>query len=103
MAPPLSRRLSDMARSQTTEIQYSLRDVPLFAGLRPDRLEKIQRRCAWRHYEPGEWIVDYLGTFDDVFFIAKGGSPRHHLLAFGQSRELFLTGSWRCGRGVCRH
>ena len=31
-----------------------------------------RRRCAWRRYEPGESIVDYLDTSDDVFFIISG-------------------------------
>jgi len=34
--------------------------------------EKLERRCAWRRYERGEPIVDYLDASGDVFFIASG-------------------------------
>jgi CRP-like cAMP-binding protein len=37
-----------------------------------DTLTRIQKRCGWRNYEPGEPIVDYLDASDDVFFIAAG-------------------------------
>jgi CRP/FNR family cyclic AMP-dependent transcriptional regulator len=60
-----------MARSQA-EKQYSLGRITVFSGLPPDRLERIERRCSWRRYEPAESIVNYLDTSDDVFFIALG-------------------------------
>jgi CRP/FNR family transcriptional regulator, cyclic AMP receptor protein len=61
-----------MERSQTMESQYSLRGMPFFAGLRSDVLQSIQRQCAWRRYEPGEGIVEYRDTSNDVFFIVEG-------------------------------
>ena len=61
-----------MERSQTAEQQHSLKGIPFFAVLKPDVLDQIQRRCAWRRYEPEGLIVDYLDTSDDVFFVIEG-------------------------------
>jgi CRP/FNR family transcriptional regulator, cyclic AMP receptor protein len=62
-----------MTQSHATRPQYySLKGVAIFAGLSSDALERIQRRCCWRRYEPGEPIVDYLDASDDVFFITAG-------------------------------
>ncbi len=61
-----------MARAQITKNQYSLGRIAIFAGLPQDRLQRIERRCSWRRYEPAESIVDYLDVSDDVFFIALG-------------------------------
>jgi CRP/FNR family cyclic AMP-dependent transcriptional regulator len=61
-----------MARSHVTEPHYSLAGVAIFARLPREALEQIERRCAWRRYERGEPIVDYLDASDDVFFIASG-------------------------------
>jgi CRP-like cAMP-binding protein len=61
-----------MARAEATEPQYSLAGIGIFAALPRDALERIQRRCAWRRYEPGEPIVDYLDASDDVFFVVSG-------------------------------
>src|SRR5262249_35863955 len=60
------------ARSRFADKQYSLARIAIFAGLPTDRLERIERRCAWRRYEPGEPIVNYLDASDDVFFISIG-------------------------------
>jgi CRP-like cAMP-binding protein len=49
-----------------------LEKVAVFRELAPDTLARVQKRCGWRHYEPGEPIVDYLDASDDVFFIAAG-------------------------------
>jgi CRP-like cAMP-binding protein len=61
-----------MTRSPTTPGSQSLQKVAVFQGLPADALTRIQRRCSWRSYEPGEPIVDYLDASDDVFFIATG-------------------------------
>jgi len=61
-----------MSRSQVTQSENSLKGVAIFAALPSDAVERIQRRCAWRRYAPGEPIVDYLDGSDDVFFIALG-------------------------------
>jgi CRP-like cAMP-binding protein len=61
-----------MARSQATQTTQSLEKVAVFSGLPADTLARIEKRCGWRRYEPGEPIVDYLDASDDVFFIAAG-------------------------------
>jgi len=61
-----------MTRSQTTQPQSSLKGIAIFAGLSADALQRIERRCAWRRYQPGEPVVDYLDASDDVFFVAAG-------------------------------
>jgi CRP/FNR family cyclic AMP-dependent transcriptional regulator len=66
-------REAGMTQSHTARPQYySLKGVAIFAGLPAKALERIQRRCSWRRYEPGEPIVDYLDASDDVFFITAG-------------------------------
>jgi len=50
----------------------SLEKVAIFAGLPADSLARIEKRCSWRRYEPGESIVDYLDASNDVYFIAAG-------------------------------
>jgi CRP/FNR family transcriptional regulator, cyclic AMP receptor protein len=66
---PRQRR---MERSQIAVLPYTLAGISIFAGLTPEVLEAIQRRCAWRRYEPDEPIVGYLDSSDDVFFVASG-------------------------------
>lgn len=61
-----------MARAPAKHSQYSLEGIAIFADLPADRSERIQQRCSWRRYEPGDPIVDYLDTSDDVYFIAEG-------------------------------
>src|SRR5262249_49644645 len=61
-----------MARSQVADKQYSLARIAVFAELPPDGVKRIEQRCAWRRYEPGEQIVNYLDASDDVFFISVG-------------------------------
>ncbi len=61
-----------MSPAQPTKIEQSLKKVGVFSGLPADALARIQKRCSWRTYEPGEPIVDYLDASDDVFFIAAG-------------------------------
>jgi CRP/FNR family cyclic AMP-dependent transcriptional regulator len=65
-------RGAPMAQSQATQPQSSLKGIAIFAGFPTDALERIQLRCAWRRYVPGEPIVDYLDASDDVFFIVVG-------------------------------
>lgn len=52
----------------------SLARISIFADLPPATLERIQRRCEWRLYEPGQQIVHYEDTSDDVFFLTKGSA-----------------------------
>jgi len=61
-----------MARSTVTKTDPSLDGIAIIARLSPHALEALQRRCAFRRYEPGESIVDYLDRTDEVFFIILG-------------------------------
>ena len=61
-----------MTRSQTPEPQYTLAGIAIFSNLPRNALGTVHRRCSWRRYEPGEPIVDYLDSSDDVFFVASG-------------------------------
>jgi CRP-like cAMP-binding protein len=61
-----------MGQSHVIQPQYSLEGVTLLKGLSSESLQRIQQRCSWRRYEPGEPIVEYLDRSDDVFFLISG-------------------------------
>ncbi len=61
-----------MARSPVTQADCSLGGVTIFADLPGKALERVQQCCSWRRYQPGEPIVDYLDSSDDVFFLISG-------------------------------
>jgi len=61
-----------MTRPDAAHVSQSLKRISIFAALPPDSLAEIEKRCRWRHCEPGETIVDYLDSSNDVFFIARG-------------------------------
>jgi len=61
-----------MQRSNSTEPLQALARISIFAGLPSADLERIQRRCDWRLYEPGQQIVHHEDATDDVFFLAEG-------------------------------
>lgn len=60
-----------MARSQATQAG-SLAGITILARLSPDALERVEQNCTWRRYQPGESIVGYLDSSDEVFFIIEG-------------------------------
>jgi CRP-like cAMP-binding protein len=62
----------EMARSPHQESEFSLSDITIFAKLPADALDRLRQSCAWREYEPGDPIVEYLDNSNDVFFIAAG-------------------------------
>jgi CRP/FNR family cyclic AMP-dependent transcriptional regulator len=68
------RRLLEcaMLRSHSGQAPQSLKEIAVLAGLPPETLARIQKHFAWRRYEPGEPIVDYLDTSNEVFFICAG-------------------------------
>ena len=61
-----------MGQNQIMQSKYSLAKIRVLLGLPPAALERIQRRCTWRGYQPGAPIVDYLDSSDNVFFITEG-------------------------------
>jgi CRP/FNR family transcriptional regulator, cyclic AMP receptor protein len=66
------KALRKMARSHVRQTDCSLAGVAIFAGLPEKALERVQQHCSWRSYEPGESIVGYLDSSDDVFFVISG-------------------------------
>jgi CRP/FNR family cyclic AMP-dependent transcriptional regulator len=58
--------------SQVTSLGNSLDGISLFAGLESSVRAQIGERCAWHSYEQGAWIVNYLDSSNDVFFIVAG-------------------------------
>jgi len=61
-----------MEQPQSAEPKDTLAGVAIFAGLPAQVLERVHKHCAWRRYEPGESIVDYLDSTDEVFFVSTG-------------------------------
>src|SRR4029078_9445503 len=62
-----------MAHSQRAKFTPSLRGISLFAALESSILGQISDRCVWRFYAPGDCVLNYLDSSNDVFFIAAGG------------------------------
>ena len=44
----------------------------MFAQIHGDAIARLDKRCAWRCYQRGEPIVDYLDETDDVHFVVSG-------------------------------
>jgi CRP-like cAMP-binding protein len=61
-----------MERSQVTELEFTLAGIRVFADLPGRVLKNLHETCSWQHYKPGDPIVDYLDTSDDVFFVTHG-------------------------------
>ena len=60
-----------MTQAPAAQSRNTLKGIAILASL-PTRSRRIERRCAWKHYAPGEPILDYLDKSDDVFFIVLG-------------------------------
>ena len=50
----------------------TLDGVPLWRGIAPEALKRVQARCRWKHYREAEDILSYLDRSDDVYFIVEG-------------------------------
>ena len=83
-----------MDQSQTIPTRYSLTGIAILAGLRAATLERLRRGCAWRRYEPGESIVDYLDTSDDVFFVTAG---KVHVTIYSHAGKVVSFGELAAG------
>ena len=55
-----------------TDLQETLASIGLFAGLPPDKIETVSRRCSWRRYGPGQQILGHLDDTKDVYFVVQG-------------------------------
>jgi CRP/FNR family transcriptional regulator, cyclic AMP receptor protein len=61
-----------MAHTDATDKHQSLARIAIFSSLSPESVKRIEQRCAWKRYGPGEPIVSYLDASDDVFFVVLG-------------------------------
>ena len=61
-----------MAQPQPALTRNSLKGIAIFSGLTPAAIERIERRCAWKRFAPGEPILSYLDKSDEVFFVVLG-------------------------------
>jgi CRP-like cAMP-binding protein len=61
-----------MVRSTGTNSSASLAGIAILRRLSAEALTDLQQHCAFRRYEQGELIVDYLDQSDDVYFIISG-------------------------------
>jgi CRP-like cAMP-binding protein len=50
----------------------SLKQVAIFAGLKPETLRRLESRCRWHTYHPGKEIVAFRDTATDVYFLTDG-------------------------------
>jgi len=55
-----------------TEAGYRLEGIELLAGLPPETLRNLEKRCRWRRYRDGEQILDRHSDDRDVYFVVKG-------------------------------
>ena len=97
-ALPRGRRPGSAWSGLRSRFSVTLAGISIFAGLKQEALGDHQR-AAWRRYEQGEPIVDYLDPSDDGL---RGERRRTaDLLSAGQ-REL---SDWerRHLRRICRH
>lgn len=54
------------------EISRTLSAITLLQGLDEDERLHLEGRCHWRHYAPGETVLERGGECRDVLFIAQG-------------------------------
>jgi len=74
-----------MTSPQSAQFPQSLKAVSIFTGLSDDKLTALKKRCAWRHYEAGESILDHLDASDEVFFISAGEARASIYSALGKA------------------
>ena len=61
-----------MTQAKPATSGQSLDSVAIFSAVSAGSRDRIQKRCNWCRYEPGEFIVDYLDASNDVYFIVAG-------------------------------
>jgi len=54
--------------------QRSLASLPLFAGLDAQELRSLEQHARWRHFKPGERILESGSDSRDVFFMLQGSA-----------------------------
>jgi CRP-like cAMP-binding protein len=59
-------------RTVAPDSTRSLAGIELLAALAPAQLQTVERRCAWRKWQPGEQIIDRETLGNDVYFVVRG-------------------------------
>jgi CRP/FNR family cyclic AMP-dependent transcriptional regulator len=59
-------------KAAAPESARSLGGVELLESLTPAQLQAVERRCAWRKWQPGEQIIDRETLGNDVYFVVRG-------------------------------
>lgn len=54
------------------KVSRSLGEVALFRNVPEESLRRIEQRCSWRTFQPGEQVIDYKDGSRDVFFLVSG-------------------------------
>jgi CRP/FNR family cyclic AMP-dependent transcriptional regulator len=56
------------------DAKRSLRRVRIFASLDTETLDRLEKRCRWRNYRPGQEVIQYRGTAAEVYFLISGSA-----------------------------
>ncbi len=73
-------------RSSTME---SLANIPLFADLPEEAINRYSKTCSWRRYDENELIIDYDDNSRDVRFIVSGNV--RIILRIATGKEVILA------------
>lgn len=60
------------AKPSRSEMPRSLAHVDLFATLKDEARQALERRCLWRRWATGEQIIDRETISNDVYFLVSG-------------------------------
>jgi CRP/FNR family transcriptional regulator, cyclic AMP receptor protein len=83
-----------LARAAEPSI-LGLRNIELFEGLAPSRLEEIARQCRWRRYVADEQIISREAADHDVYMIIAG---RVRVTTFSAAGREVVFGEMRGGQ-----
>jgi CRP/FNR family transcriptional regulator, cyclic AMP receptor protein len=68
--------------STTPPAAHSLAGIELLRDLDDVARQRLERRCAWARWNPGEHIIDRESASNDVYFIVRG---RARVVEFSES------------------
>ena len=90
MAPrfPILQLGGAWGQSRMEMIEGGLSGVELFAGVDPEALREIERRCRWQRYVAGEQVFDRDSDTLDVYFVIEGSV---RILTQAADREVALA------------
>jgi len=61
-----------MAASAPGERNRTLAGIEIFRDTRREDLERIEQRCRWRRYQPGQAVIERDAPTHEVHFVAAG-------------------------------